>query len=166
MKSGIHKCLHLTFKSLKRMDQVKSAWDQIQSNGFYLAQPARTLKSQENCAKKEEVPFLPFSKHSATIHKPWASRLIKPNANLSEAYSMWSSARVQWQSRRLVSGWLQYSPMWFTQEFWLSTIPPLTGIKQDHFVLFMLQSCSTFRVGKYCRVCSVSQYHCDHNRQK
>lgn len=45
-----------TFKSLKLMDQVKrasdDALDQIQSNGFHLDQPDRTLKSLENCAKQ------------------------------------------------------------------------------------------------------------------
>lgn len=38
------------------MEQFKraqgDACDQIQSNGFHLDQPDRTLKSQEKCAKK------------------------------------------------------------------------------------------------------------------
>lgn len=139
---------------LKLMDQVKKAaddaLDQFQSNGFHLDQTVRTRKSRENCAKKQERQFLPFSKHSAAIHKPWAPWLIKTNSNLSEAYSMWSrehyGTRCNGRVKRLVSVWLQCSgfsiPMWFTWDFWLGTIPLLTLKRIIFSHLSLLRSCA------------------------
>lgn len=61
------------------MDEVKraadDARDQLQSNGFHLDP---TLKSQDNSAKEQEGQFLPFSEHSAALHKPWLCGSSKP----------------------------------------------------------------------------------------
>lgn len=136
----------------------------LESNGFFRAD--RTLKRQEHCAKKQKIQILPFSQHSVSIHKPWAPWLIKTNGNLSEAYSMWcraQSAVAEHKDCVWLAPLLQLfsSNVIYTKDFWLSTIPPLTGTKADHFlpsVLQMLQSCSTFRVGKQSLYCFTITY--------
>lgn len=76
-KSGIYYCQPLTFMLLKLMDQVKraadDAWDRLQANGSHL-DTQDTEKSGRLCksSKKKKPQFLPFSRQSAPIHKPWA----------------------------------------------------------------------------------------------